>query len=260
MSDGIEAISSAVGSVQEARWIIEESRGDAAVAERLAARRASGEPLQHVLGHWGFRTLDVLTDARGLIPRPETEIVVEVALGEVPATGPVLAADLGTGSGVIACSLAVEMGARARVLAVDASADAVALATQNLERTLGETDQVSVVCGSWYKALPTELEGQFHLIVSNPPYLAEAEWEELDPVVRDFDPYAALVAGPTGLEDLEVVIGLAPRWLKEGGSLVVEIAPHQADEARALAAAAGFACVSVRPDLQGRERVLVARR
>ncbi len=256
-------VGAAVGSGQEGRWIVEEAEGDEGRARELAARRARGEPLQHVLGHWSFRTLDVLTDRRALVPRPETEVVAEIALAELrrrhPA-GPLLAADLGTGSGVIACSLARELGPGTRVFATDRSAAALSLARQNVTRTLRQsTAQVTLCEGSWFEALPGELAGRFDLLVSNPPYLASQEWHRLPPVVREHDPYEALVAGESGLEAIGEIVAGAPPWLSPDGSLVVEIAPHQADAARALCEAAGFGHHEVRPDLAGRERVLVAR-
>ena len=267
-----------VGSVREARWIVEEAAGDEVLARSLAARRAAGLPLQHVLGHFGFRTLDVLTDDRALIPRPETEVVVGVALDELRRLGELrrhddpggpgelrrsgeprlLVADLGTGSGVIACSLVAEAEVPVEVHAVDASGSALALAAENLERT-GAGDSVVLHEGSWFDPLPPELAGRLDLVVSNPPYLAEEEWPGLDPVVRDHDPRQALVAGPTGLEDVARVVNGATRWLRPAGSVVVEIAPHQADAAAGLARAAGFVDVRVLPDLVGRPRVLVAR-
>lgn len=227
----------------------------------MAERRIAGEPLQHVLGHWGFRSLDVVTDRRALIPRPETETLVSLALHHAPTHGPVLAADLGTGTGVIACSLAVELGDRALVVAVDASAGAVSLASENVERVLGETgrERVRVRLGSWFEGLPDEHRGGFDLVVSNPPYLSEREWPLLDAVVRDHDPPEALVAGPTGLEDIDWLVAGARSWLAPGGWLLVEIAPHQAEAISILARDAGYEAVEVCRDLAERDRVLVAR-
>ena len=226
--------------------------------DAMVARRATGEPLQYVVGSWGFRSLDLFVDRRVLIPRPETEIVVEVAIREArrlteAGSTTLVAVDLGTGSGAIALSLTVELGAE--VWATDTSHDALAVARANVAGA-GAT-RVRLVEGDWFDALPPPLAGLVDLVVSNPPYVAADE--ELPAVVRDWEPTDALVAGPTGLEDLTAIIEAAPRWLRRPGTLVCEIAPHQADAVVALAREAGFAEAEVRPDLNGRPRALVAR-
>ncbi|MDE3086780.1 MAG: peptide chain release factor N(5)-glutamine methyltransferase, partial [Acidobacteriota bacterium] len=281
----LEELTAATGSPEAARWILAEALGVGpaalaaapaepvpeaalAAARRMAARRAGGEPLQHVLGSWGFRRLDVLCDRRALVPRPETEVVVEVALEHLaqwpPAPGALVAADLGTGSGVIALSLAAEGPATLEVWATERSPAALELARANLERVARDLPasarRVRMVAGSWFEPLPGRLRGELALVVSNPPYVSASEWATLDPEVRDHDPYEALVAGPSGLEALGSVLGEAPAWLAPGGAAVVEIAPHQAGEARSLAARLGYVAVEVRPDLAGRDRVLVGRR
>ena len=261
-SDGLDDI--------DARRIVERASGweasdlarhlDDAPTERavahfdaMVARRAMGEPLQYVVGAWGFRTLDLLVDARVLIPRPETESVVQAAIDAVGARRPLTAVDLGTGSGAIALSLAVELGAE--VWATDESADALAVARANVA---GRGVTTLRLCeGDWYGALPSDLRGRVDLIVSNPPYVAAGD--ELPAVVRDWEPVDALVAGPTGLEDIERIVRDAPAWLARRGVLVVELAPHQADAVAQLARDAGFHTVDVRPDLAGRPRALVAR-
>lgn len=230
--------------------------------DAMVERRLAGEPLQYVLGSWGFRTLDLYVDGRVLIPRPETEQVVEVALAElrrIDRAEPVVV-DLGTGSGAIALSIAVEAKG-AEVWATDRSPDALAVAQANLTGvgTL-VARRVRMVEGSWFRALPTSLQGKVDLVVSNPPYVAEAEVAELPAEVADWEPRGALVSGPTGLEDVEAIIAAAPAWLAPGGVLVLELAPHQAEVAVTRARAAGFASVEVHPDLTGRERALVARR
>lgn len=229
--------------------------------ETMVARRSAGEPLQYVVGSWGFRTLDLLVDRRVLIPRPETETVVEAALGELARLGrerPVVV-DLGTGSGAIALSLAVEAGS-VEVWATDSSDDALAVARANLAGVGGRAaTSVRLVRGDWFAALPDELRRRVDLVVSNPPYVAEAEVADLPPEVADYEPRAALVAGPSGLEQVATVVAAAPEWLARPGALVVELAPHQAGPASELARAAGFTDVDVRPDLAGRLRTLVAR-
>jgi release factor glutamine methyltransferase len=229
--------------------------------EQLVARRAAGEPLQYVLGRWGFRRLDLLVDERVLIPRPETEQLVEVALAELASLEPSqpVVVDLGTGSGAVALSLALE-GKTGPVWATDESAGAIAVARANLAGLGGRAaTKVRLVEGSWWAALPGELRGQVGLAVSNPPYVSSGEMASLPAVVAEWEPATALEAGPTGLEDLSVIVAGAPAWLSRPGTLVVELAPHQVPSVTALAHAAGFASVEVRPDLAGRDRVLVAR-
>jgi release factor glutamine methyltransferase len=265
----------ALDAPQEARWLVERASGlegaeyalglDEPVPARamsffegMLARRRNGEPLQYVLGRWGFRKLDLFVDRRVLIPRPETEVVVEVALGELstmPKRPHVV--DLGTGSSAIALSVAVE-APTARVVATDASADALEVARLNLTGigTLA-AGRVELAQGEWFDAVPRKLRGNVQLVVSNPPYVGDREL--LPDEVERWEPRGALRAGPTGLEDVERVVGEAPTWLARPGSLVVELAPHQAGEAIALARAAGFTSAEVRKDLAGRDRVLLAR-
>jgi len=266
-----------LGSSLEARRILERASGyDGAslivhldrpvparavpFVEGMVERRAAGEPLQYVLGRWGFRRLVLLVDRRVLIPRPETEVVVDVALAElarVGAEGDPVVVDLGTGSGAIALAVASESEA-SQVWATDVSADALAVARANLAG-LGSRHafRVRLAHGRWFDALPEALRGNVQLIVSNPPYIAESE--ALPSEVADWEPAAALIAGPTGMEAVADIVGEARQWLARPSALVVELAPNQAEGASELARAAGFASVDVRPDLQGRLRVLVAR-
>jgi release factor glutamine methyltransferase len=226
----------------------------------MVARRRAGEPLQHVVGHWGFRQLDLVVSRAALVPRPETEIVVEVALTELARLEGRRAVDLGTGTGAIAISIAVE-APRCEVFATDRSAEALRLASANLAG-VGRlaAGRVTLAAGDWYGALSPALAGTIDLVVSNPPYVSEAEWAGLEPEVRLYDPRSALVAGPNGLEDVEKVVGGAGAWLAPAAAVVVEIAPHQADAACRVALRAGFAEAEVLPDLAGRPRVLVGRR
>lgn len=224
----------------------------------MLERRLAGEPLQYVLGEWSFRTLDLMVDPRVLIPRPETEVVVEVALAELDrlrVEHPVVA-DLGTGSGAIAFSIATERP-RARVWATDVSPDALAVARANLVGIGTPGARVTVVEGSWFEALPDDLRGGVRLVISNPPYVAATD--ELPAEVADWEPTGALIPGPTGLEAIEVIVAAAPAWLSRPGVLVVELAPTQVDTAVAFAEAAGFDEAFVAPDLWGRPRALVAR-
>ncbi len=260
---------------QAAQWFVEEASGgtwpsvlDEPVPGRadgafrsMLARRETGEPVQYVLGHWAFRHLDLMVDRRVLIPRPETEVVVEVALGELARlSGPRLVADLGTGSGAIALAIATEC-AGAEVWATDVSEDALAVASANLAG-LGTVaaGKARLVQGSWWHALPRALKGTLDLVVANPPYIAENEVESLPFEVSRWEPLQALVAGPSGLEALRAITVDAPAWLGARSALVAEIAPHQDRAAVDLAYSAGFAEAFVKPDLTGRPRVLVARR
>jgi release factor glutamine methyltransferase len=279
-----------LGSPREARWLIEEVTGEhwppagsSAAAtvtgrararfEALVARRAAGEPLQYVLGRWQFRTLDLMVDPRVLIPRPETEQVVEAALAEADRLGRerlghdrlgqrdrLVAVDLGTGSGAIALSLAAERP-RLEVWGTDVSPEALDVASANLAGLGGRAAaRVRLALGSWWAAVPEELRGRVDLLVSNPPYISSGEMTNLDAQVADWEPRLSLEAGPTGLEALREILTGARTWLRSGGAAVMEIAPHQSGEAAELARAAGLAVAGVHPDLAGRERVLVARR
>ena len=239
--------------------------------DALLARRAAGEPVQYVLGEWNFCGLDLLVDRRVLIPRPETETVAEIAIREVERLGERVGtpdpwsgglthyavADLGTGSGALALALAASLP-DAEVWATDASDLALAVARANVAAAGSIATRVRVADGSWFDALPPEVRGRLLLVVSNPPYIADHE--VLPPSVLDWEPAGALFSGPTGLEAIEHLIATAPEWLDPAGTLVLELAPHQADHAIGRAREAGFADVSVRPDLSGHARALVARR
>jgi len=228
--------------------------------DSMLERRLSGEPLQYVLGRWGFRTLDLAVDARVLIPRPETEGVAELALAELKRAtddGRVpLAADLGTGSGCIGLSLAAEHKT-VQVICTDNSEQAVAAARANASGLGRPAARIEIRHGDWFAALPVERQGEFDVIISNPPYIAEHE--ELPPVVAEWEPSSALYAGPTGLEDAQVLIAGARTWLRGGGVLVLELGETQLEAASELAKAAGFVDVVIHRDLAERNRALVAR-
>jgi release factor glutamine methyltransferase len=240
------------------------SRRAAGYFDQMVARRRAGEPLQYVLGRWGFRGLDLMVDRRVLIPRPETEQVVSVALEELErlmgmGIGHPVIVDLGTGSGAIALSLAAE-GRRGTVWATDSSEEALAVARANLAGLGGfAAGRVRLVSGSWWSALPGELKGGVSLAVSNPPYVTTEEMTSLPPEVREWEPAAALNGGLAGLDAISVVVQEAPEWLGRPGTLVLETAPHQTAAVVALAAAADFDSAEVKQDLADRDRVLVAR-
>ena len=241
---------------------------DEAVTERgmfffdqMLARRLTGEPLQYVLGRWGFRRLDLLVDKRVLIPRPETELVTEYAIKEVDRlrteTDRVQVADLGTGSGAIGLSIAFERE-RVDVVLTDFSDDALAVARANLAGIGRAATNVRVYQGSWFDALPSEQKGTFGVIVSNPPYVATTD--RLDESVVRWEPHSALFAGDDGLDDLRILFSQSPEWLGVNGALVVEIGESQVDAVRALATENGFTDISSFVDLSQRPRVIVARR
>lgn len=231
--------------------------------DRMVERRCAGEPLQYVLGSWGFRSLDLMVDARVLIPRPETEIVAQHALDELarlrttdPAT---VVVDLGTGSGAIGLAVATEHPG-VEVWLTDASDDALQVARANLAGLGRHASAVRIAAGDWFEALPDDLAGRIGLVVSNPPYVADAG--ELEDQVRDWEPMSALLAdshdGVGGTADLVHLIDGAPRWLRPDGALVLEMAPDQVTPMAALARGR-FDHVEVVVDLAGRDRAIVAR-
>ena len=271
----LEAIGEEFAAV-DARRIVEEASGSepgefaltlsefatkrgVAHFDSMLERRLAGEPLQYVVGRWGFRTLDLAVDARVLIPRPETEGVADLALAQLPKAtvqgrAP-LAADLGTGSGCIGLSLVAEHKS-VQVICTDNSEQAVAAARANAAGLGRPAERVEIRHGDWFDALPRERRGQFDVIVSNPPYIADHE--ELPPVVAKWEPTSALFAGPTGLEDAQVLIDEAFDWLRSGGVLVLELGETQLDVAAELASARGYVDVEVHRDLAERDRALVA--
>jgi len=218
--------------------------------EAAVSRRVAGEPLAYVLGSTGFRTLELTVDRRALIPRPETELLVDHALRLVRSGR---ALDVCTGSGCLALALAAE-GGFSQVIGSDLSRDAVALAALNaracrLPALLVRSD------------LGTAFRGErFDLVVSNPPYLTEAEYQGLDPSVKVWEPPEALIAGPDGLAAIRRLLEQAPGLLAPGGWMVMELDFSRADLTAELARGAGLVAVNVLNDLFGRARYLVARR
>jgi release factor glutamine methyltransferase len=215
-----------------------------------AGRQALGIPSQYVDGVAGFRYLDLRCDARALIPRPETEGLVDLALG-LRRTGRAL--DLGTGSGCIALALASE-GKYDEVIGVDLSGEALALAREN-----SAVSAVSVrwVKGNWVDPVRDE---RFDLVVSNPPYIATDELAGLDPSVRDWEPWLALDGGQDGLRATERILRDVPAVLAPAGVLVLELDSRRAGESAALALSQGWIDVSITRDSFGRDRYLTARR
>jgi release factor glutamine methyltransferase len=218
--------------------------------ERLVGRRAAGEPVAYITGHRGFWRFDLRVTPDTLVPRPETELLVELALERLPEGKPLRIADLGTGSGAIALALAHERPA-ARVVAVDASAAALEVARGNA-RALG-IGNVEFREGDWLQPLAGET---FDLIASNPPYIAVG-----DPHLDDLrhEPALALSSGADGLDAIRTIVRDAPPRLVAGGWLLLEHGLDQGAAVRALLSAAGYADVSTARDLEQRDRVTLGR-
>ncbi|MBX3701287.1 MAG: peptide chain release factor N(5)-glutamine methyltransferase [Dokdonella sp.] len=219
----------------------------------LVEARARGEPVAYLLGWRGFWTFDLQVSPAVLIPRPETELLVELALERLPRAAASHIADLGTGSGAIAIALARERP-RASVLATDASADALAVARANAARLAAHG--VGFAQGHWCEALGT---ARFDMIVANPPYIAAGDAHLAQGDLR-FEPVAALASGADGLDAIRTIITQAPRHLLADGWLLLEHGHDQGAAVRALLAAAGCREVATVRDLAGNERVSLARR
>jgi release factor glutamine methyltransferase len=213
-------------------------------------RREQREPLAYILGEWGFRRLTLKTDRRALIPRPETEVVVERALEHIRGLDEPHVLDVGTGTGAIALAIADEVP-DARVTAIDVSADALALARENLELT-GINGRVRLVEHDLTFGLGN---ADFDLVVSNPPYVEPDELPTLQPEVRDWEPHVALVAAGATAK-----LAAASRdALRPGGWLVLETAAYSGERVERLLRDLGFEEVTITPDLAGRDRVAEAR-
>ncbi|MGQ0428648.1 MAG: peptide chain release factor N(5)-glutamine methyltransferase [Gammaproteobacteria bacterium] len=223
---------------------------EAAALEALARRRERGEPLAYLTGRREFWSLDLAVTPAVLVPRPETELVVERALAAITERPAPAVLELGTGSGAIALAIAHERP-DAAVTAVDASEAALAVAAGNAAR-LGIAN-LRFLCGSWYGPVAGR---RFDLVVANPPYVAEG-----DPSLAALaaEPRAALVAGPTGLEALAEICGAAPAALAGGGVLIVEHGAGQGAAVREAMARAGLAAIATHRDLAGHERVTQGR-
>jgi release factor glutamine methyltransferase len=214
----------------------------------MVRRRIAREPIAYILGRKGFRRLELAVDERALIPRPETELLVEVAIELAPAT----VVDVGTGSGAVALALAAELPG-AEVLATDTSAGALRLAGENAER-LGLAGRVRVEHGS------VPAVGGCELMLANLPYVTEAEWAGLEPEITRYEPREALVAGPTGLEAIDALLGELAVGRFAAGALALEVGAGQAATVAELTRRAGFERVETRGDLAGIDRVVVGRR
>lgn len=219
----------------------------------LVKRRGNREPLQHIIGTTEFAGLTLKVDRRALIPRPETEYLVELLLQRF-STRPSRVLDLGTGTGAIALALA-KAWPEAKVLGVEQSEDALALARENAA-ACGLTDTVGFLCSDWFVSVPAG--DKFDLIVSNPPYLSDEETDAAQPEVKDHEPRQALSAGPDGAVALERIIGDAHSRLTAGGTLVLETGIAQHARLLALLHEQGYAQTNSLKDLTGRDRFLLA--
>jgi release factor glutamine methyltransferase len=255
---------------REARWLVEEfsppNHESIAALRSAAQRRLNGEPIQYVLGHWPFRSLDLDLDARVLIPRPETEELVGLAFDELMKRRlqEPLIVDLGCGSGAIGLALLYELrqlDVHASLVAVDSSSAALDVTRANAKKH--GLDGVTTVHSSWFDALNPSLLGRVDLIVANPPYVGAAEFATLDPVLGH-EPFSALVAKDTahveGFFDLEAIIGKSCPWLVANGLLICEHGNMHRPAVLQAARDAMFADAQDLDDMFGNPRFLVARR
>jgi release factor glutamine methyltransferase len=229
------------------------SEEEGSYAEAIA-ERARGVPAQYIIGHQEFWGLDYVVTPAVLIPRPETEHVVEAALDLAQGIERLRIVDVGTGSGCIALALASELSKRAEIDAVDISADALEIAKANAAR-LQLADRVTFRTGNLLEGFAAE---EFDLVVSNPPYVGECEADKVQAEVRKFEPHVAVFGGPQGTEIVTRLLEQAHRVLKPGGYVLVEIGFSQSEKVRQLAAE--FEDVHFVEDLQGIPRVLVGRK
>ena len=239
-------------------WLLAHGDDGIAAAEAarftaLVERRAAGEPVAYLTGSRGFWTLELAVTPATLVPRPETELLVELALERIPADAEARVADLGTGSGAIALAIAKERP-RARVLATDAREAALEVARGNARRN--RIGNVEFRHGDWLAPLHGE---RFDLIASNPPYIALGD-PHLDEGDLRFEPPSALSSGSDGLDAIRAIARAAPAHLRAGGWLLLEHGWEQGGAVRALLHEAGFAEVATERDLEGRDRVTLGRK
>lgn len=224
-------------------------------------RRAKREPLQYIIGSQEFWGLEFMVTPEVLIPRPETELIIEATLAIIhDRNRPARIIDLCTGSGCIAVSLAKELPV-ARILAIDKSAKALAVAKENAAQH-GVSDRIRFLEGDLFHPLE-ELDwyGLVDIIASNPPYVQSGDLDTLQPEVRDYEPEMALIAGPEGTELAAIIINTAPAYLKKTGALIMEMGLGQAEALRKMAGKTGaYTTPEIMKDLAGIERVIVARK
>lgn len=222
----------------------------------LVRRRGAHEPVAYILGHKEFWSRDFAVDRRVLVPRPDTEVLVDTALARLAEDATGVALDYGTGSGAIAITLACERPVM-RVLALDVSRDALEVAKANAA-THEVEDRVGFVRSDGLTALPLRFEGSLAAIVANPPYVSLADKPGLPPDVRDHEPALALFPGPDPLDHYRRLAGQGRRWLADGGFVAVEVGAGQAADVVGLFDSAGWATTEVRSDLARIARVVIA--
>jgi release factor glutamine methyltransferase len=221
-----------------------------AAVDALTRRREAREPMAHVIGRRHFWTIELAVTPDVLIPRPETELLVESAIHTLAPDQPANVLDLGVGSGAILFAILKERP-RAIGVGVDVSGDALAIARLNA-KALGMSDRVDLRVGDWASGL----EGEFDLVVSNPPYIPSNDIDALQPEVARFEPRLALDGGVDGLNAYRAIVTALPRLLKPGGAFALEVGIGQAEDVRALAEAAGLSTGPARRDLAGIPRVV----
>lgn len=214
----------------------------------MTVRRGNREPLQHITGSVSFRDLSLKSDKRALVPRPETEEIIDLALALFPADQAVRVLDLGTGSGAIALAIAAERPLW-KIDALDKSSDALALAQENAQHAQLE-GRVNFAQSDWFAAVTD----QYDLIISNPPYLTESEVATAEPEVKDFDPHSALIAPENGLADLKIILTHAPKFLREGGWVICETGIDQHSALAEISKQSGYKEYEGVNDLSGRPR------
>lgn len=261
-----------VGERNVAKWLCEEASGydaqeffdeiDELVGERpglhlqeMLRRYGNGEPLQYVLGRWAFRHLDLMVDKRVLIPRPETEMLVDIVKNHLASISPpFLIADLGTGSGVIGLSLLQELPLESAIVwMTDASQDALNVAQANAAGLGRPAVGARFSCGNWCEALPSEMKGTLHAIVSNPPYIADGDSQVAESVLQ-WEPHDALFSGVDGLRDARTIIEDAMKWLAPSGLLAIEMGYTQGLAVQSIFETSGFLNVAIHQDLHGKNR------
>ena len=235
------------------------SQREYTLLREAVARRLKREPVQYIFGEAEFRGRAFKVTRAVLIPRPETELLVEEALKEAPSFGPgsLTVIDLCTGSGCIAVSAALDMGCE--VFATDISEKALDIAKENAQR-LGAAQRVSFLCGDLFAPIPEKLKGRAHMVLTNPPYITEKDMGSLAPEVKDFEPRQALYGGSDGLDIIRRILTDGPEYLTPGGLLLMEIGYDQSEAASKLAGdSGGYDHIEILKDYAGIGRILKAR-
>lgn len=251
--DGELLLAHALGMSRTALLTRPQQEVDTALFTPLLRRRLNHEPIAYILGTWEFFSLEFLVRPPVLVPRPETEHLVEAALVHLRGNGSARVLDLCTGTGCVALSIA-HSAPGAHVQAVDLQPHAVQLANENATR-LGLA--VSVYQGDLFAALPAST-APYDVITANPPYISPAEYAELSPVIQKHEDPVALISGEDGLDLVRRILNEAPQWLREGGVLAIEIGDTQSAAVRAHAEGLGWQRIAFLPDLAGHLRIFTA--